>query len=212
MSAERIIEAAVKVADLGGLTAVSMRNVGRELGVEAMSLYHHLANKDALLEGLADWIFAQIELPREGSWWRDGMRLRAESAREVLSAHPWSLGLIETRKNPGMALRTHHNAVLGCLMRDGFSARSATRAFSVIDAYIYGFVLSEHDLPFDAQDGATEWAAGMMPPADAFPYLQEIVTQLTQEGDYSFAAEFEYGLELILDEIQRRHDAGVSGD
>lgn len=212
MSAERIVDAAVRVADHGGLNAISMRNVGKELGVEAMSLYHHVANKDALLDGVSEWIFAHIELPREGSWWRDGMRARAESAREVLSAHPWALGLIETRKNPGPALLTHHNAVLGCLMRDGFSARLATRAFSVIDSYVYGFVLSEQNLPFDGRGGASEWVSDMMPLTGAFPFLQEVVIQLAKEGDYSFSSEFDYGLELILDELQRRHDARVSRD
>ncbi|MGB7961868.1 MAG: TetR family transcriptional regulator, partial [Propionicimonas sp.] len=120
LSGHRIVEAAVAVADRGGLTAVSMRNVGRELGVEAMSLYHHVASKEALLDDLADWIFTGIELPDEHEPWREGMVKRATSAREVLASHPWALGLIESRSTPGRALMRHHNAVIGCLRGSKF--------------------------------------------------------------------------------------------
>ena len=103
LSQARVIDAAVRVADSGGLGSVSMRNVGKELSVEAMSLYHHIANKEALLDELADWVFSQIELPDDGMGWRVGMELRARSARKVLAAHSWALGLIESRRNPGPA-------------------------------------------------------------------------------------------------------------
>ncbi|HMS37630.1 MAG TPA: TetR/AcrR family transcriptional regulator, partial [Arachnia sp.] len=150
LSGPRIVEAAVAVADRGGLTAVSMRNVGRELGVEAMSLYHHLTGKAALVDALADWVFAQIELPAEGEPWRAGMVRRAGSARRVLASHPWALVLIESRSTPGPALMRHHDAVIGCLRAGGFPVLLASHAFSVIDAYVYGFVLTEQNLPFDS--------------------------------------------------------------
>ncbi|OLL16259.1 MULTISPECIES: TetR/AcrR family transcriptional regulator [unclassified Rhodococcus (in: high G+C Gram-positive bacteria)] len=199
-----IIEAAVRVADRGGLTAVSMRNVGKELGVEAMSLYHHVANKDDLLDGLADWIFAGIVLPGPGEPWRPAMLHRATSARNVLARHPWSLTLIESRRSPGLSLLRHHDAVLGCLRTNGFPVALASHAFSVIDAYVYGFVLTELKLPFASADGAEEFASEIDVPADAYPYLAEMVGELVIGKDYSFADEFDYGLGLILDELDRR--------
>lgn len=207
LSTQRVVQAAVAVADRGGLTAVSMRNVGRELGVEAMSLYHHVEGKDALLDQLADWVFTLIELPREGEPWREGMVRRAASARDALARHPWALGLIESRSNAGPALLRHHDAVLGCLRRGGFPVALASHAFSVIDAYIYGFVLTEQSLPFDsAREGeAEEFAgrAGLL--TDNYPYLAEFMDELLV--GYTFAAEFDYGLDIILDELGRRLDA-----
>src|SRR5690349_17818371 len=145
---ELVVTAAVAVADHGGLGAVSMRNVARELGVEAMSLYHHVANKEALLDALADWAFTQVELPPPGTPWRQAMADRAASSRSALSAHPWALGLMESRRTPGPAVLTHHDTVLGLLRGGGFSVALAAHAFSVLDAYVYGFVLTEQTLPF----------------------------------------------------------------
>ena len=204
LSGPRIVEAAVAVADSGGLAAVSMRNVGRELGVEAMSLYHHVANKDALLDALAEWIFARIELPDEHEPWRAGMGRRAASARSVLASHPWALGLIESRSTPGPALLRHHDAVLGCLLANGFPAALAAHAFSVIDAYVYGFVLTEQNLPFDptADEGAEAYAAGVASLLQDYPHLAAVIPALA--NGYSFAAEFDYGLDLILDAVEQR--------
>lgn len=207
-----IVAAAAGVADEGGLTAVSMRNVGRALGVEAMSLYHHVANKQSLLDELADWIFAQIELPQPTDTWRAGMVRRSESTRRVLGAHPWGLGLIESRTTPGPRLLAHHNAVLGCLRAGGFSVRMAGHAFSVIDAYVHGFVLTTQNLPFDAASGdsSSDFAADLAPLISAYPHLGELVTELTGGSDYVFVDEFEYGLGVILDELERRL-SGFSG-
>ena len=206
LSAGRIVAAAVSVADRGGLSAVSMRTVGRELGVEAMSLYHHVANKEALLDALADWIYGRIELPLAGEGWREGMTRRASSARAVLAAHPWALGLIESRTSPGPALLAHHDAVLGCLRRAGFPLRLASHAFSVIDAYVYGFVLTEQNLPFDSAsaEGGGDYATAVEALLQPYPHLASLVGELA-EG-YTFADEFGYGLNLILDEIGRRLD------
>ncbi|MBL5974100.1 MAG: TetR family transcriptional regulator [Candidatus Leucobacter sulfamidivorax] len=204
LSRERICEAAVAVADAGGLSALSMRSVGRELGVEAMSLYHHVGGKEELLDDLVDWTFAQIELPRPTDGWRQGMARRAESARRILTAHPWSLTLIDSRSNPGPALLRHHDAVIGCLRRGGFTVALAARAFSVIDAYVYGFALTERNLPFEADTGAGEYAERVMEALGGYPHLLELVRHLTGGGDYSFAAEFDLGLELILDGLERR--------
>lgn len=212
LSHDRIIDAAVRVADRGGLARVSMRNVGKELRVEAMSLYHHLAGKDALLDGLADWIFTRIELPEPRQPWRSAMIDRAASARSVLSEHSWALGLIESRRSPGPALLRHHDTVLGCLRHNGFSIALASHAFSAIDAYVYGFVLTELNLPFDADEGVDEFVAEVQQrlPADSYPHLAEMITEHVLHRDYVYADEYEFGLDLILDSLEARlagHDA-----
>ncbi len=205
LTQDRIIDAAVRVADRGGLTQVSMRTVGHELGVEAMSLYHHLAGKDALLDGLANWAFARIELPDPRLPWRRAMTERAGSARRVLAQHPWALGLIESRRSPGPALLRHHESVLACLRHNGFSVALASHAFSAIDAYVYGFVLTELNLPFGADESAEEFVTEIqeMLPADEFPHLIEMVTEQVVGKDYAYGDEFEFGLELVLDGLER---------
>lgn len=206
LSPQRIVEAAVRVADEGGLRQVSMRNVAAELGVEAMSLYHHMAGKEALLDSLADWVFTRIDPPEQSDPWREAMTRRAGSARRALAAHPWALGLIESR-TPGPALLTHHDATLGCLLANGFPMRMATHAFSATDAYVYGFVLTEQTVPFEA-GGAEEFAAGVeqLIPADQYPHLSAMLHEQVLGHGYDFADEFDFGLELILDGLQRRLD------
>ncbi|MDO8144511.1 TetR/AcrR family transcriptional regulator [Isoptericola sp. 178] len=204
LSSTKIVEAAVQVADEGGLTAVSMRNVGRRLGVEAMSLYHHVANKEALLDQLADWVFTRIALPTVGDPWRPAMAARAESARTVLAAHPWALGLVESRRTPGPALLHHHDTVLGCLRAGGFSVVLASQAFAAIDAYVYGFVLTEQSLPFEAGEDAGEFVAAVDLPLAEYPHLAEMVGELVVGGDYRFADQFDDGLALVLDGLERR--------
>lgn len=199
----RVVDAAVAVADSGGLTGVSMRTVGRELGVEAMSLYHHVADKGALLDAMVDWIFTRIDVPAEGDGWRAGMVRSADSARTVLTEHPWALGLIESRRTPGPATLRHHDAILGCLRRNGFPVDLASHAFSAIDSYVYGFVLTEMNLPFS--DGADEFVGEFTEalPMDEYPHLSELAAVIMASG-YRYADEFGYGLGLILDAIEHR--------
>lgn len=205
LSAELIVEAAVRVADRGGLTALSMRNVAKELGVEAMSLYHHVANKEALLDALVEWAFARIERPEVGEPWRAQMDRRAHSARSVLSAHPWALGLLESRL-PGPSLMAHHEAVLGCLRADGFSLELAAHAFSVLDAYVDGFVLTEVNLPFAADGDVDGFAAQVdeLLPAQQYPNMAEMLHTRVMGQDYDYGDEFDWGLQLILDQLEVR--------
>lgn len=203
LSVERIVEAAAAVADRAGLHGVSMRSVGRELGVEAMSLYHHVADKEALLDRLADWLMAQIEHPRRDGEWRTGLRTRAHSARAVLGAHPWGTGLLESRATPGLPLLEGHEAVLATLRANGFSVALAGHAFSVLDAYVYGFVGSEQQLPF-APGEAEAQIDRMQIPADRFPAMAEFVAELVAGRDYRYGDEFEWGLELLLDGLAAR--------
>jgi AcrR family transcriptional regulator len=204
LTRERILDAAVAVADRSGLSAVSMRNVGKELGVEAMSLYHHVANKEALLDALVDRIFEGIGLPEQAQPWREAMRDRAHSARTRMAAHPWALGLIESRRTPGPALLRHHDAVLGSLRAGGFSVAQAAHAFSVIDAYVYGFVLNEANLPFETTEDVESLADELLTsvPAETYPHLTELIAQLAP--GYSYGDEFEFGLDLILDALETR--------
>lgn len=210
LSPDRIITAAVAVADRDGLAGVSMRSVGRELRVEAMSLYHHIADKDALLDGLADRIVATIELPSADLPWRRAMADRAASARSVLSAHPWALGLIESRRSPGPALFRHHDAVLGNLRTNGFDVALAAHAFSAIDAYVYGFVLTETTLPIgpDEDIGAFVEQLGDLLDPERYPHLFEQLQEQVMAQGYDYGDEFDDGLELILDGLERRLGSG----
>src|SRR5687767_3202180 len=149
LSRERVLAAAVVLADAGGIEALTMRRLGEELGVEAMSLYNHVANKDDLLDGMVDLVFAEIGLPAGGPDWRAAMHRRAVSAREVLARHRWAIGLMESRTSPGAATLRHHDAVIGSLRAGGFTVAMAAHAFSLLDSYVYGFALQEASLPFD---------------------------------------------------------------
>ena len=204
LSRELVIDAAGRVADAAGLAGVSMRSVGRELGVEAMSLYHHVASKDALLDGLADWVFARIDTPTSTRPWRAEMEARAHSARTVLLAHPWGLGLIESRRSPGPANLRHHDAVLGCLRAAGFSVALAAHAFSVLDAYVYGFVLTEVNLPFRAGESAEDFVEDLGPLTELYPHLAELVRDRIVGRDYQYGDEFDHGLALVLDGLEAR--------
>lgn len=204
LSVERIVTASVEVADGGGLAAVSMRNVGKQLGVEAMSLYQHIAGKEQLLDLLADWVFARMELPTLDAPWRPEMRARAQSARRVLATHPWALTLIESRRNPGPALLRYHNTVLGCLRHNGFPVPLATSAFSVLDSYIRGFVLTELTIPIESADDTRELADHLGLSAEDYPYMVEMLTEQVIGGDFTYADEFDFGLDLILDGLASR--------
>lgn len=208
LNRDRIVDAAVAVADRGGLGAVSMRNVGRQLGVEAMSLYHHVAGKDALLDALAEWLFEHIDVPAAEEAWRTVLERRADSTRRVLSQHRWALDLIDSRPSPGPAQLRRYDAVLGNLLAEGFDPALASHAVSVLDAYVYGFAMTEANLPFEADGETEQFAAGLDVPADDYPNLVRLLSELVVGRGYSFADEYGYGLELILEGIGRRLDGG----
>jgi AcrR family transcriptional regulator len=202
LTRERILAAALGLADRDGLDGLSMRTVGRALGVEAMSLYRHVANKDDLLDGLVDLVFAEIELPPPGIDWEAAMRGRAVAVREALRRHPWAIALMESRVRPGPANLRHHDAVLAVLLGAGFTAATATRAYNLIDSYVYGFALQETNLPFTTAEELAEVAPAMVAaiPQDLFPNLRRVSEELVASG-FDYGAEFEAGLDLILDAI-----------
>ncbi len=201
LSPETIVEAAAAVADRGGLNLVSMRTVAKELGVEAMSLYYHVKNKEALLDSLSDWVAKEFYLPDATKNWREEMQRSAASRRNILAAHPWGIGLIESRGTASMVVPRHHDAILGVLYTV-FDVRMAAHAFSLLDAYIYGFVLTEVNLPFEPGKGHENDMAASLD-LSAFPHLSRMVGELMVTGEYSYRAEFEIGLGLILDGLEK---------
>lgn len=195
----------MRVADRGGLAKVSMRNVGAELGVEAMSLYHHVDGKEALLDALADVAFTLVEFDPEDPW-RPAMTARAATARAAFLAHPWALGLVDSRRNPGPALLHHHDAVLGCLRRSGFPVDLAAHAFSALDSYVYGFVLTELTLPMAPGEDVEQFVATIdeLVPVETYPHLREMFAAQVVGGGYAYANEFGFGLDLLLDGLERQ--------
>ena len=208
LSRQRVLRAAVAFADGSGIGSLTMRKLGQALGVEAMSLYNHVANKDELLDGMVDLVFSEIDLPPGGADWRAAMRRRAVSARQALSRHPWAIGLMESRTSPGPATLRHHDAVIGSLREAGFSIEMAAHAYSVLDSYIYGFALQEASLPFDTAEETAEMThiilEHLLP--DEYPHLTELVTGHVLQPGYDYGNEFEFGLDLILDGLQRAVD------
>ena len=205
LSPERVLRAAVALADAGGIESLTMRRLGQDLGVEAMSLYKHVANKDALLDGMVDLVFAEIEVPSGDTDWRTAMRDRAVSTRAALIRHPWATPLMQSRTAPGPATLHHHDTVIGTLRQAGFSVELTAHAFSVLDGYIYGFAMQQRSLPFDTLVEAQEVGRQMfarMPPG-AYPHLTELTVQHILQPGYDYGDEFEYGLGLILDGLER---------
>jgi AcrR family transcriptional regulator len=205
LSRDQVLRAAVALADEGGVGALSMRKLGQVLGVEAMSLYNHVAGKADLLDGMIDVVFSEIGLPPAVGGWKSAMRARALSARAVLGRHRWAIGLMESRKTPGSATLRHHDAVLGCLRGAGFSVELTAHAYSLLDSYIYGFALQEASLPFGTPEETaqvTKEIAGQMP-ADEYPHLAELATAHVLQPGYQYGSEFEIGLDLILDALER---------
>jgi len=204
LSRARVLEAAVALADEAGLEAFSMRALAQELGVVPMALYKHVTNKDELLDGMIDLVFSEIELPSAERDWRSAMRQRAISTREALGRHRWAIGMMESRA-PGAANLRNHDAVMGCLREAGFSFQMAIHAYSLQDAHIYGFALQERDTGFETPESAGESAqrrAQVLGALESYPYLAEIATKLPESG-YDNAVEFAWGLDLILEGLDR---------
>ncbi len=206
LSRDRVLRAAVTVADAGGIAGLTIRSLAQELGVKPMSVYHYVANKDEIIDAAVDLVFEEIELPVIGGEWRAEMRRRADSAREVLRRHPWATALLQSRLNPGPATLRHHNAFIGTLRAAGFSVRLTAHAFALIDSYVYGFALSERALPINGPESVPDLASSMMEryfDADAYPHLLDFTTQHIMVPGYDFGLEFGYGLTVILDGLAR---------
>ena len=205
LSRDRVLAGAIRVADAGGIGALTIRTLALELGVKPMSVYHYVANKDEILDGIVDLVYAEVDLPVPGGDWRQEMRRRAGSARRVLAEHPWATPLLQSRLNPGPATMRHHNAFIATLRAAGFSVQLTAHAFALIDSYVFGFALSENALPIHGPDSVADTAASMMHffDAEAYPALLEFTMEHVMRPDYDFGEEFEYGLDLVLDGLAR---------
>jgi AcrR family transcriptional regulator len=205
LTRERVLRAAIAHADTGGLETLSMRPLADVLGVAPMALYRHVASKDDLIDGMVDVVFGEVELPAADGEWRAAMRRRAISLRDVLSRHRWAIGLMESRRHPGQANLRHHDAVIGSLRAGGFDMAMVAHAYSVLDAYIYGFALTKMNLPFEGGADVADVAQSMLEPfpANEYPNLMAFITEHAMQPGYDFGDEFEYGLDLILDGLER---------
>jgi AcrR family transcriptional regulator len=205
LTRDRVLRTAIGLADRDGIDSLSMRNLGGKLGVEAMSLYNHVHNKDDMLDGMIDVVFGEIDLPPTGADWRNAMRQRAISAHHVLLRHPWAIPLMESRATPGPANLRHHDAVLGSLRAAGFSVDMTAHAYSILDGYIYGFTMTESRLPFSSPREVKEVAGSILEgfrPGE-YPHLAEMAVDRAMKPGFRYGNEFEYGLDLILDGIGR---------
>jgi len=215
LTRERVLAGAIAVADAGGIGALTIRSLATELGVKPMTLYHHVSGKEAILDGIVDAIFEEIALPSDGAGWRSAMRERAISARGALRRHPWATTLMDSRRNPGPATLRHHDAVIGTLRRAGFSVPMAGHAYSLLDSYIYGFAVQEAALPYDPESGPEVPEAFLERfRAEDYPYLVELTTEHVLQPGYGYDREFEFGLDVVLDGIERllAPDGGGSSD
>ena len=195
---------AVALADRTGIESFTIRKLATELDVRPMTIYHHVANKEAILDGMVDIVFGEIEEPPTHTDWKTAMRRRARSARIVLARHPWATPLMESRTSPGAATLRHHDAVIGCFRRGGFSIAMTAHAYALVDAYIYGFALQEANLPATGGEDMADLAEAIIEPLPIgeYPHLMEFTAEHVLVPGYDFADEFEFGLDLILDGLE----------
>ena len=203
LTRERVLRRAIRIADKDGIESLSMRKLAQALGVEAMSLYNHVANKEDLLDGMVDIVAGEIEVPDIGRDWKRAMCRRAASAHEVLLRHAWAPMLIVSRINVGPAMLRYVDATIGCLREAGFSYEMADRAWNAIDSYIYGFTLQELNFPFASSEYANA-AQEFLPmiPADQYPYLNGL-SQEVIAGRHQGVQDFSFGLELVLESLEK---------
>ena len=204
LNRDRVLAAAVEIADERGIGAVTMRELASKLGVEAMSLYNHVANKDDILDGMVDFVIEQFDLPSDVDHWREAMRRRAVSAREAFGRHRWAPMLIDSRESSGPARLRYLDWVLGTLMEAGFSVDGASRAFSLLDSYIYGFGIQQFNFSADGDASPEEMAEAFLAavPPENYPHLHRMAAHAMRVG-YDAEADFDFGLEVILDGLER---------
>ncbi|MCA0295224.1 MAG: TetR/AcrR family transcriptional regulator C-terminal domain-containing protein [Actinobacteria bacterium] len=214
LTRQRVIDAAVALADREGIEALTIRALAVELDTKPMTLYHHVAGKEAIIDGVIDEVFAEIEMPPTDLPWQAAMRRRCISARDVLRRHPWATPLMESRANAGPANFAHHDAVLACLYRGGLERQLVAHAYALLDAFVYGFAVQESSLPIGDHEQTAEFADKMFAgfPPGAYPALVEFTRQHVLQPDYAFEDSFDFGLDLLLDGIERRRVAGMAAE
>ena len=201
----QLVRAAIDLADNGGIESLSMRKLSQHLGGAPMSLYNHVSNKEDLLDGMIDALFNEIELLASEHGWKATMRQRAILIRNLMSRHLWAIGLMESRRTPGPATLQHHDAVIGCLRDAGFSIHLAAHAFAALDSYIFGFALQERSLAFGSPEETSELAKAFMLQflTKDYPRLAELTSEHVLQPGYDYGDEYEFGLDLILDGLEK---------
>ncbi len=205
LTPERVLDGALALADRIGVAALTIRRLADELGVKPMTIYHHLPSKDAIVGGMVERVFAEIDPPPESEPWTQAMRVRCLSARRVLNRHPWAAPLMESRRSPGPENLRHHEAVLGCLRRGGLSWQMTAHAYAILDSYIFGFAFEEATLPSSADETfakVTKEIAATFDTAE-YPLLTQFAAEHVLAPGYSFGDSFEFGLDLIISGLER---------
>ena len=194
LNTSRVLAGAVALADKIGIEAFTIRKLATELDVKPMTIYHHIANKEAILDGMVDIIFSEIDRPPTDTDWKTAIRQRAHSAREVLARHPWATPLMESRTTPGAVTLRHHEAVIGCFRRGGFSIAMTAHAYALIDSYTYGFALQAANLPATGGDEMADLAATIIEPlpVDQYPHPMELTKSHVLQPGYDFGDEFAF--------------------
>jgi AcrR family transcriptional regulator len=204
MSKDRVLRAAISLADEGGIESLTMRRLAQELGVEAMTLYYYVANKDDILDGIVDIVLSEFELPSSGTEWKAAIRKTAISAHDVLVRHPWAASLMLSATGSSPARWRYMDAILGCLREAGFSADMTDHGYHALDSHITGFTLWEVQVQIDPQtlpDLAATFLREL--PVDDYPHLVEHVHQHLKERSPDDEGAFAFGLDLILDGLER---------
>jgi AcrR family transcriptional regulator len=204
LSREAVLQAAMEIMDDNGIERLSMRLLGAKLGVEAMSLYNHVANKDDIIDGALEAVVSEITIPVPGNEWRSAMQARAGSARAAFKRHPWACALLDSRLSSHPARLHYFDSMIETLHRAGFPLELAARAFSVMDSYIYGFLRQQNHLSAGDEASRHDQARNFrdMLPEPSYPYLARMAEWVMTHG-YDEEADFEFGLNLILDGLQK---------
>lgn len=204
LTRELVLRAALTIMDESGIETLSMRLLGSRLGVEAMSLYNHVTNKDDILDGVLDLVVEEIAIPAVDANWRSAMKERAVSAWVAFKRHPWASALMDSRLSSSPARLGYFDRIIGTLHRAGFSLELAARAFSVLDCYVYGFGRQRLNMASSDEKEDEKRAEAFLEiiPAQSYTYLAQMA-ELSMKTGYDEDADFEFGLNLILDGLER---------
>ena len=208
---EQILKGAIELADTVGIEGFTIRSLATALDTKPMTIYYHVPSKEAIIDGMVDLVFAEIALPPTNVYWKTAIKQRYVSAREVLNRHPWAPPLMESRTSPGAPSLQHHDEVLGCFRRGGLSIELTGHAYAILDSYLYGFAMEEAMLPGGGEGEIVELASELMEGfAEHYPSLYEFTSEHVMKDGYSFSDSFEFGLDLILDGLERSAQNGAA--
>jgi AcrR family transcriptional regulator len=205
LTRDKVLAEAIELADEIGFESLTIRNLADRLGVGAMTIYHHVPSKDEIIDGMVEIVFGEIEKPPTDTDWKSAIRQRCFSARKALNRHTWAAPLMESRTSPGPTTLSHHDAVIGCLRNGGLSIQMTAHAYATLDSFVYGFALEEASLPAGDSEGIAEVAEQIAAqfPADEYPHLAELTFNHVLKPGYHFGDSFEFGLDLIIDGLER---------